>query len=217
MRNHGAAGLLHAQPQNDARRTLERDEPGREERPRARGGAAARARRVAQQEVPSEPQGARRSRPLNHRIPLGRRGGTGGLSCSPSRRSPTSATARPTTPLAFCSGRMPPGASSAARSTERRSEARGGSFGRFGLRRRDFVRRGRLATCLLRRETYGALVASFRHTNRTFWLVSVSYVLGLTASFALLFHQVAYLRELGLSAGTAALAAGLVGLVCLPG
>ncbi len=53
-------------------------------------------------------------------------------------------------------------------------------------------------------ETYGALVASFRHTNRTFWLVSVSYVLGLTATFALLFHQVAYLRELGLSAGTAA-------------
>jgi cyanate permease len=80
-------------------------------------------------------------------------------------------------------------------------------------RPREEARRERLDLA----ETYGALVASFRHTNRTFWLVSVSYVLGLTATFALLFHQVAYLRELGLSAGTAALAAGLVGLVGLPG
>ena len=67
------------------------------------------------------------------------------------------------------------------------------------------------------KETYGALAASLRYTNRTFWLVSSSYVLGLAAFFALLFHQVAYLQELGLSAGTAALAAGLAGLVGLPG
>ena len=65
--------------------------------------------------------------------------------------------------------------------------------------------------------TYGALVASLRCTNRTFWFVSTSYVLGLAAFFALLFHQVAYLQELGLPAGTAALAAGLAGLVGLPG
>ena len=65
--------------------------------------------------------------------------------------------------------------------------------------------------------TYAALVASFRHANRTFWLVSISYFLGFTAIFALLFHQVAYLQELGLSARTAAVAAGLVGLVGLPG
>jgi MFS transporter, OFA family, oxalate/formate antiporter len=67
------------------------------------------------------------------------------------------------------------------------------------------------------KETYRALVASFGYTNRVFWLVSVSYVLGLIATFALLIHQVAYLQELGLSAGTAAFAAGLVGLVGLPG
>jgi MFS family permease len=47
--------------------------------------------------------------------------------------------------------------------------------------------------------------------------VSISYFLGFTAIFALLFHQVAYLQELGLSARTAAVAAGLVGLVGLPG
>jgi cyanate permease len=47
--------------------------------------------------------------------------------------------------------------------------------------------------------------------------VSISYFLGLAAAFALLFHQVAYLQELGLPSGTAALAAGLTGLVGLPG
>ena len=64
---------------------------------------------------------------------------------------------------------------------------------------------------------YGALVTGLRHANRAFWLVSVSYFLGFVAVFAVLFHQVAYLQELGLPAGTAALAAGLVGLVGLPG
>lgn len=65
--------------------------------------------------------------------------------------------------------------------------------------------------------TYGALAAGLRHTNRAFWLVSISYFLGFVAVFAVLFHQVAYLQELGLPAGTAALAAGLVGFVGLPG
>lgn len=67
------------------------------------------------------------------------------------------------------------------------------------------------------KETYGALAASLRYTNITFWLVSVSFFLGFTANFALLFHQVAYLQESGLSAGTAALAAGIAGLAGLPG
>ncbi len=65
--------------------------------------------------------------------------------------------------------------------------------------------------------TYGALATGLRHTNRAFWLVSASYFLGFVAVFAVLFHQVAYLQELGLPAGTAALAAGLVGLAGLPG
>ena len=67
------------------------------------------------------------------------------------------------------------------------------------------------------KRTYGALAASLQHTNRAFWLMSISYFLGFVAVFAVLFHQVAYLQELGLPAGTAALAAGLVGLVGLPG
>jgi MFS family permease len=41
--------------------------------------------------------------------------------------------------------------------------------------------------------------------------------MGFAANFALLFHQVAYLQELGFSAGIAALAAGVAGLVGLPG
>ncbi len=65
--------------------------------------------------------------------------------------------------------------------------------------------------------TYSALATGLRHTNRAFWFVSASYFLGFVAVFAVLFHQVAYLQELGLPAGTAALAAGLVGLVGLPG
>jgi MFS family permease len=67
------------------------------------------------------------------------------------------------------------------------------------------------------KETYVALATGLRHANRAFWLVSTSYFLAFVAVFAVLFHQVAYLQELGLPAGTAALAAGLVGLVGLPG
>ena len=64
---------------------------------------------------------------------------------------------------------------------------------------------------------YGALATGLRQATRAFWLVSVSYFLGFVAVFAVLFHQVAYLQELGLPAGMAAFAAGLVGLVGLPG
>ena len=67
------------------------------------------------------------------------------------------------------------------------------------------------------RRTYGALATGLRQTNHAFWLMSVSYFLGFVAVFAVLFHQVAYLQELGLPAGTAALAVGLVGLAGLPG
>jgi MFS family permease len=80
-------------------------------------------------------------------------------------------------------------------------------------RPREEARRERLGL----KGTYGAMVEGFWQTNRTFWLVSISYFLGLAAAFALLFHQVAYLQELGLSPGTVALAAGLAGLVGLPG
>ena len=65
---------------------------------------------------------------------------------------------------------------------------------------------------------YGAMVEGLRHTNRAFWCVAAAYFLALAASFALIFHQIAYMQEeLGFSAHTAALAAGLAGLVGLPG
>ena len=65
---------------------------------------------------------------------------------------------------------------------------------------------------------YRAMAEGLRHTNRAFWCVAAAYFLALAASFALLFHQIAYMREaLGFSAGTAALAVGLAGLVGLPG
>ena len=53
--------------------------------------------------------------------------------------------------------------------------------------------------------------------QNTGWLVSVSYVSGFVAVFTLLVHQVAYLQKLGLPARTASFAAGLVGLLGLPG
>ncbi len=80
-------------------------------------------------------------------------------------------------------------------------------------RLREEARRERLGL----KETYAALTVSLRYANRVFWLVSISYLLGIVATFGLLFHQVAYLQKLGLSARTTALATGLVGLVGLPG
>lgn len=65
--------------------------------------------------------------------------------------------------------------------------------------------------------TYRALVESPRYRDRSFWVVSVSFFLGFAANFTLLFHQVAYLRELGFSAAQAALAVEITGLVGLPG
>lgn len=67
------------------------------------------------------------------------------------------------------------------------------------------------------RSVYGAMVAGLRHTNRTFWFVSVAYFFGLAATFLMLFHQVAYLQDLGFPAGRVAATVGLIGVVSLPG
>ena len=64
---------------------------------------------------------------------------------------------------------------------------------------------------------YGAMLAGLGHTDRTFWLIGAAYFLGLAAMHLMLFHQVAYLQDLGFSAGAVAAAVGAVGVVSLPG
>ena len=63
---------------------------------------------------------------------------------------------------------------------------------------------------------YRAAARSLGATDRRFWLVTASFFLALAATFAMLFHQVAYLQDLGFSAGRVAAAAGVVGIVSLP-
>jgi MFS family permease len=64
--------------------------------------------------------------------------------------------------------------------------------------------------------TYAALLRSLYHTDRNFWLVSAAFFLGLAPTFAMLFHQVAYLQELGFSAAGVAAAVGITGVASLP-
>jgi predicted MFS family arabinose efflux permease len=66
------------------------------------------------------------------------------------------------------------------------------------------------------RGAYAEMLRSFSQTDRTFWLVSVAFFLGLGATFAMLFHQVAYLQDLGFSPSGVALAVGISGLASLP-
>ncbi len=64
--------------------------------------------------------------------------------------------------------------------------------------------------------TYTALLRSLHHTDRAFWLVSAAFFLGLAATFAMLFHQVAYLQDLGFSASGVAASVGVAGIASLP-
>jgi MFS transporter, OFA family, oxalate/formate antiporter len=64
---------------------------------------------------------------------------------------------------------------------------------------------------------YAAMTAGLRHTNRAFWLISAAYFLGLAATFLMLFHQVAYLQDLGFPAGRVAAVVGVIGIISLPG
>lgn len=63
---------------------------------------------------------------------------------------------------------------------------------------------------------YRAMLEGVRNADRTFWLVSTAFFLALTAMWAMLFHQVAYMQELGFTPGAVATAVGISGLVSLP-
>ena len=63
---------------------------------------------------------------------------------------------------------------------------------------------------------YAALLGSLRYADRTFWLVTVAFFLGLAATFGMLFHQVAYLQDLGFPPAGVAAAVGISGLASLP-
>jgi MFS family permease len=63
---------------------------------------------------------------------------------------------------------------------------------------------------------YAALLGSLRYADRTFWLVTVTFFLGLAATFGMLFHQVAYLQDLGFPPAGVAAAVGISGLASLP-
>lgn len=82
---------------------------------------------------------------------------------------------------------------------------------------RDRPRETAKAQSLDPRSAYESLLAVLRYTDRTFWLVSAAFFLGLSATFALLFHQVAYLQDLDFPAGRVAVAVGVIGVISLPG
>jgi len=63
---------------------------------------------------------------------------------------------------------------------------------------------------------YAALLGSLRYADRTFCLVTVAFFLGLAATFGMLFHQVAYLQDLGFPPAGVAAAVGISGLASLP-
>lgn len=67
------------------------------------------------------------------------------------------------------------------------------------------------------RATYKSMLDALNYTNQTFWIITAAFFLGLAATFALLFHQVAYLQDLGFPAGQVAAAVGVIGVISLPG
>lgn len=67
------------------------------------------------------------------------------------------------------------------------------------------------------RAIYKSMLDALNYTNRTFWVISAAFFLGLAATFALLFHQVAYLQDLGFPPGQIAAAVGVIGVISLPG
>jgi MFS family permease len=66
------------------------------------------------------------------------------------------------------------------------------------------------------RGAYASLLGSFQYTDRAFWLVTLAFFLGLAATFGMLFHQVAYLQDLGFPPAGVAAAVGVSGLASLP-
>jgi MFS family permease len=66
------------------------------------------------------------------------------------------------------------------------------------------------------KNAYAGMLGGLRRAGRTFWLITAAYSLGLAATFGMLFHQVAYLQDLGFPPGGVAAAVGITGLVSLP-
>jgi cyanate permease len=61
-----------------------------------------------------------------------------------------------------------------------------------------------------------AILEALRSTDRAFWTISAAFFLGLTATWAMLFHQVAYMQDLGFPARGVAAAVGVAGILSLP-
>jgi MFS family permease len=64
---------------------------------------------------------------------------------------------------------------------------------------------------------YAAMLEGLRNTNAAFWTICAAFTLGFAATFAMLFHQVAYLQDLGFPPAQVAAAVGVIGFVSLPG
>lgn len=81
---------------------------------------------------------------------------------------------------------------------------------------RDRPREGAKLRDVSMKAIYKSVLDALGYTDRTFWLVSAAFFLGLAATFALLFHQIAYLQDLGFPAGRVAAAVGVIGIISLP-
>ena len=89
-----------------------------------------------------------------------------------------------------------------------------GPLSLFAVRDRPRVEAG--AGSLDPKVVYGGIIRSLGHTDRTFWRLTAAFFLALSATFAMLFHQVAYLQELGFPPARVAVAVGVAGLISLP-
>ena len=81
---------------------------------------------------------------------------------------------------------------------------------------RDRPRPGARTEKLSPSDVFASMLEGIHSADRVFWLVSAAFFLGLTATWAVLFHQVAYMQDLGFPAGGVAAAVGLAGIVSLP-
>lgn len=82
---------------------------------------------------------------------------------------------------------------------------------------RDRPREGaRLGESSLSSAYYRAMMEGARRADRTFWLISAAFFLGLAGTFGMLFHQVAHMQDLGFPAGQVAAAVGVIGVISLP-
>lgn len=66
------------------------------------------------------------------------------------------------------------------------------------------------------RSAYAAMLEGVRRADRSFWLISAAFFLGLSGTFGMLFHQVAHMQSLGFPAGQVAVVVGVIGVVSLP-